>query len=206
MCCGGRGSSSRRQWAVAGWSCRRGGDERVDLQCRTTQRVGPRRLRHGAQALRRRGDRTSCAARSKATRRLRESLYDRRDAVGQGHAHGAVEPPGRQRLRPGRTLAAHRRHHGRPAGRRGLPLPLQAHRQGAARRRRLGMAPGLRLLVPQRHRLPAHGQRHGRAGPRHARERLPAGGEGLAPLRPHRARRAARRAGRRRPAPRARRS
>jgi ectoine hydroxylase len=32
-------------------------------------------------------------------------------------------------------------------------------------------------------RYPLHGQRHGRAGPGHARERLPAGGEGLAPLR-----------------------
>ena len=42
---------------------------------------------------------------------------------------------------------------------------------------------------------PAHGERDGCPGPRHARERLPAGGEGLAPLRTDRAWRAAGRAG-----------
>ena len=65
-------------------------------------------------------------------------------------------------------------------GRRGLPLPLQDDHEGRARRRRVGVAPGLRLLVSERRPVPAAVQRLHRGRPGHARERLPAGDPRLA--------------------------
>ena len=56
------------------------------------------------------------------------------------------------------------------------------------RRRGLGMAPGLRLLVRQRLPVPGPGQLHDRRRPGDAGERLPAGAQGLAPAGPDRPR------------------
>ena len=80
-----------------------------------------------------------------------------------------VEPPGRRRLRHDRALRAGRRRGREAARRRGLPLPQQADDEAAGRRRALGVAPGLRLLVPER--LPVARHALGRGGARAARRR-----------------------------------
>ena len=117
---------------------------------------------------------------------VRSSILDRRDGEGRSTRIALWNRAGDSRLRPRRPLRAHGRHLGASAGRRRLSLPVEAHRQGARGRRRLGMAPGLRLLVLQR--LPAARPAVGddRARQDQPRERLPADRHGLASAGPHR--------------------
>ena len=83
--------------------------------------------------------------------------------------------PGRRRLRHDRALRARRRRGRGAARRRGLSLPQQAHHEAAGRRRALGVAPGLRLLVPERLPVAGHALGRGGAGARDAGKRLHAG-------------------------------
>ena len=84
---------------------------------------------------------------------VRSSILDRRDGEGRSTRIALWNRAGDSVYGLAARCDTHGRHLGASAGRRRLSLPVEAHRQGARGRRRLGMAPGLRLLVLQR--LPA---------------------------------------------------
>ena len=117
---------------------------------------------------------------------VRDSILDRRDGEGRSTRIALWNRAGDSVYGLAARYAPDGRHVGGAAGRPGLSLPVEAHGQGARSRRRLGMAPGLRLLVLQR--LPAARPAlgHDRARQDRPEQRLPADRHGLAPARPHR--------------------
>ena len=116
-------------------------------------------------------------------RALHEHAYGRKDAQGRESRLALWNHPGDD-LFGMVSLAANRRCHGASPRRRGLSLPLEADAQGAFRGRGLGVAPGLRLLVPERLPVSLHGQLPHRFGCGEPGKRLPPGAQGIAPHRP----------------------
>ena len=130
---------------------------------------------------------------------LQNSLYNRKDAQGKATMMATWNHPGDSAY--GLAARSHRvvDTMEQMLGGEVYHLPLQTHGQRTAGRRCLGMAPRLRLLVPQRLFAAAHGQRHGGAGQSHQRKRLFAGVARLTPGRTGGARHHPRRASRCRP-------
>ena len=134
------------------------------------------------------GEVSRTAARRERGQGPRRPLVRPRRRRGRGRSALPLEPPRRRDLRHVRALPVGGGHLRAPPRGRGLPLPLEDDHEGGPRGRRVGLAPGLRLLVPERRPRPRPRERLHRGGPGHAGERLPAGAPGLAPVRARRPR------------------
>ena len=96
---------------------------------------------------------------AKEDRALDAHSYGKDDGEGGRVRLSLWNHPGRGHLRHVRAVPADRRLLRADSRRRGLPLPFQDDHEGRQGRRRLDLAPGLRLLVPERRPLPRPGQR-----------------------------------------------
>ena len=96
---------------------------------------------------------------AKEDRALDEHSFGKDDGEGGQGPAVALEPPGRRDLRHVRPLPADGRRLRADPRRRGLPLPLEDDHEGRQGRRGVDLAPGLRLLVPERRPLPRPGER-----------------------------------------------